>query len=72
MTTTETSLPQRRELRTAIPGPNSQALQARRSASVSAGVASTMPGTPIRTSATSDVAAFSPFQRNVSPTRSTK
>ncbi|MEJ7648974.1 MAG: 4-aminobutyrate--2-oxoglutarate transaminase [Nakamurella sp.] len=43
MTTTETALPQRRELRTAIPGPQSQALHARRASSVSAGVASTLP-----------------------------
>ena len=39
----DTSLPQRRELRTALPGPKSQALAARRSAVVSAGVSSTLP-----------------------------
>ena len=39
----DTSLPQRRELRTPLPGPKSQALAARRSAVVSAGVSSTLP-----------------------------
>jgi 4-aminobutyrate aminotransferase / (S)-3-amino-2-methylpropionate transaminase / 5-aminovalerate transaminase len=39
----DTSLPQRRELRTPLPGPKSQAIAARRSATVSAGVSSTLP-----------------------------
>ncbi|MFI6349880.1 4-aminobutyrate--2-oxoglutarate transaminase [Streptomyces sp. NPDC050560] len=38
-----TALPQERRLVTAIPGPKSQELQARRNAAVAAGVASTMP-----------------------------
>ncbi|MFC6705651.1 4-aminobutyrate--2-oxoglutarate transaminase [Flexivirga alba] len=43
MTITAPSIAQRRELRTAIPGPRSQALAERRSAVVAAGVSSTMP-----------------------------
>ncbi|TWE09443.1 4-aminobutyrate--2-oxoglutarate transaminase [Rudaeicoccus suwonensis] len=43
MTVTTTDIPQRRELKTALPGPNSQALAARRSQAVAAGVSSTMP-----------------------------
>jgi 4-aminobutyrate aminotransferase/(S)-3-amino-2-methylpropionate transaminase len=39
----DTSLPQRRELRTSLPGPKSQELAARRAAVVSAGVSSTLP-----------------------------
>src|SRR3954467_230626 len=39
----DTSLPQRRELRTPLPGPKSQEIAARRSAAVSAGVSSTLP-----------------------------
>ena len=39
----DTSLPQRRELRTPLPGPKSQELAARRSAVVSTGVGSTLP-----------------------------
>ena len=39
----DTSLPQRRELRTPLPGPKSQELAARRSAVVSTGVSSTLP-----------------------------
>src|SRR4051794_41124861 len=39
----DTSLPQRRELHTPLPGPKSQAIAARRSATVSAGVSSTLP-----------------------------
>jgi 4-aminobutyrate aminotransferase / (S)-3-amino-2-methylpropionate transaminase / 5-aminovalerate transaminase len=40
---TASTLPQRRELRTPLPGPKSQELAARRSAAVSTGVASTLP-----------------------------
>ncbi|MGZ4629512.1 4-aminobutyrate--2-oxoglutarate transaminase [Oryzihumus sp.] len=43
MSDTTSTLPQRRELRTALPGPKSQELAARRSAVVSAGVSSTLP-----------------------------
>ena len=39
----DTSLPQRRELRTPLPGPKSQELAARRSAVVSTGVGTTLP-----------------------------
>jgi hypothetical protein len=35
-------------------------------------LASVMPGNAISVAATSDVATFSPFQRKVSPMRSTK
>lgn len=42
-TSVSTDLPQRRELRTALPGPRSQELAARREAVVAAGVSSTMP-----------------------------
>mgnify|MGYP003350623308 CR=1 FL=1 len=41
--TSSPSLPQERRLVTAIPGPKSQALQARRTAAVSAGVGATLP-----------------------------
>jgi 4-aminobutyrate aminotransferase / (S)-3-amino-2-methylpropionate transaminase / 5-aminovalerate transaminase len=43
MTITEPAIAQRRELRTAIPGPRSQELAERRNAVVAAGVSSTMP-----------------------------
>lgn len=42
-TTVSTDLPQRRELRTPLPGPRSQELAQRRNAAVAAGVSSTMP-----------------------------
>ncbi|NNG39235.1 4-aminobutyrate--2-oxoglutarate transaminase [Flexivirga sp. ID2601S] len=43
MTVTSTEIPQRRELKTALPGPKSQELAARRSSVVAGGVSSTLP-----------------------------
>lgn len=45
-TTGGPSLPQERRVVTAIPGPKSQELQARRSAAVAAGVGSVLPSSP--------------------------